>query len=181
MKKILAIMCAAALLVACGGEKKKELTVEEQVKSYFEQLEKMSESGDVEAALELYAEMETWYDGLSEEDKAKADAAIEEYSGYDAEYGECPDEEYYEDDLGCEGSTVGEMADYYATRMLEALNNADSGTFAAVMEESDAWYEALDERDQQVADNVVAEYEQEMQEAMMKVIDNPNFAALFAE
>lgn len=177
MKRLLAIMVAAAMLVACGGEKKKELTVEEQVKAYYEQMEKVSEGDDAEAALKLLTEIETWYNGLSEEDKAKADAAIEEYEAQLA--GEF--EEEYEDDLGCEGITVGEMADYYATQMLEALNNADSGAFAAVMEESDAWYEALDECDQQVADNVVAEYEQEMMEAMMKVADDPDFAAIFAE
>lgn len=177
MKRLLAIMVAAAMLVACGGEKKKELTVEEQVKAYYEQMEKVSEGDDAEAALKLLTEIETWYNGLSEEDKAKADAAIEEYEAQLA--GEF--EEEYEDDLGCGGLTTGEIADNYAMQMLEALDNGDAEAFAATFEECNSWYDALDECDQQIADNVVAEYEQEMMEAMMKVADDPNFAAIFAE
>lgn len=75
MKKILSVLALAMLLVACGGEKKKELTVEEQAKAYCEQAYEALQAGDMEKLMTIGEEVEKWYEGLSDEDKAKADAA----------------------------------------------------------------------------------------------------------
>ena len=79
MKKILAIMFAAALLVACGGEKKKELTVEEQAKAKVESVISAYEAGDEEKTYELLEAADEWYESLNEADKKKADEVIKNY------------------------------------------------------------------------------------------------------
>lgn len=77
MKKILAIMFAAALLVACGGEKKQ--TVEELAKAKIEAVVLAAEAGDMEKVEKLMVEADEWYETLSEDDKAKADKVMEKY------------------------------------------------------------------------------------------------------
>ena len=79
MKKILAIMCAAALFVACGGEKKKELTVEEQAKAKIEAVIVALEAGDMEKAEQLVEVCDEWYETLSEADQNMADKVMEQY------------------------------------------------------------------------------------------------------
>lgn len=181
MKKLLSLLLAAALLVACGGENKKEeeKSVDAQIEYFEDVIMKAAIAEDDAKGEQLMMEFFAWYGGLNEADKAKADALLEEsWLGQALEQGFAEMEE--EDDLGC-GGTVGELAEYYNSSMLDALNNGDAEAFVAIMEEGDAWYESLDEVGRQVADNITAEYEQELQEAVMKVINNPDFAALFAE
>lgn len=77
MKKILAIMCAAALFVACGGEKKQ--SVEEQAKAKIEAVIVALEAGDMEKAEQLVEACDEWYETLSEADQKKADEVMEQY------------------------------------------------------------------------------------------------------
>ena len=97
MKKFFVLMMVAAMSIACGGnnaEKKEgevKLTVEQQAKDYLKQAEDLApemikavEAGDEKKLMELEKkaealekEMKEWYDGLSEEDKAKAEKAAE--------------------------------------------------------------------------------------------------------
>ena len=96
MKKFFVLMMVAAMSIACGGnnaEKKEgevKLTVEQQVKDYEKQIEELTkqyeaavEAGDFEKieklekkVAELAEEADKWYEGLSKEDKAKADEAM---------------------------------------------------------------------------------------------------------
>ena len=94
MKKLFLILAATVVLFACGnGSKKKALTVEEQAVAYYEQM--MNADGDWDKMEALMEEIGKWYDGLSEEDQEKADAAIEK-----AIYGdsEGDDEDWYSDE-----------------------------------------------------------------------------------
>lgn len=68
-----------------------EKAVEEQAVAYYEQM--MNADGDWDKMGVLMEEIEKWYDGLSEEDQEKADAAIEK-----AMYGDLVGEEDEEDD-----------------------------------------------------------------------------------
>ena len=101
MKKIIIAAIAFTMLVACGGngnEKKsnvedktaerqekqsnvedktaecqeKQLSVEDQAVEYYENLLKAVEAGDYEKVGELEAEMDKWYESLSEADQKKA-------------------------------------------------------------------------------------------------------------
>ena len=76
MKKILAIMCAAALFVACGGEKKQ--SVEDQAKAKIEAVIVALEAGDMEKAEQLVEVCDEWYETLSEDDQKKADKVMEQ-------------------------------------------------------------------------------------------------------
>lgn len=94
MKKLFLILAATVVLFACGnGSKKKALTVEEQAVAYYEQM--MNADGDWDKMEALMEEIGKWYDGLSEEDQEKADAAMEK-----AIYGdfEGDDEDWYSDE-----------------------------------------------------------------------------------
>lgn len=77
MKKILAIMCVAALFVACGGEKKQ--SVEDQAKAKIEAVIVALEAGDMEKAEQLVEVCDEWYETLSEDDQKKADKVMEQY------------------------------------------------------------------------------------------------------
>ena len=107
MKKILVLIAALSLLVACGGNsEKKAMTVEEKTVYYLDQLNEAEENGNMAAFEKYYVEMEEWYEGLSVEDQAKADAAAEKYMLGDLyEEDECPTENLdaeVEEDECCE-------------------------------------------------------------------------------
>ena len=94
MKKLFLILAATVVLFACGnGSKKKALTVEEQAVAYYEQM--MNADGDWDKMEALMEEIEKWYDGLSEEDQEKADAAMEKamYADFEGE-----DDDWYADE-----------------------------------------------------------------------------------
>lgn len=79
MKKILAFVAAISVLMACGGNSGKKQTVEQKAVSYVQQLLKFEENEDYEQLEKLEAEMQKWYESLSDEDKAKADEAAMKY------------------------------------------------------------------------------------------------------
>lgn len=80
MKKIIILVAALGLLMACGGNSKKaELTVEQKAVSYMEQLMDAELAGDAEKVTKLEAELEEWAESLSDEDEAKAQMAAEEW------------------------------------------------------------------------------------------------------
>jgi len=94
MKKIIIAAIAFTMLVACGGNgnekqsnvedktaecQEKQLSVEDQAVEYYENLLKAVEAGDYEKAEELEAEMDKWYDSLSEDDLMKAAEAVEKW------------------------------------------------------------------------------------------------------
>ena len=111
MKKILALIAALGLIMACGGNSgnsgKSKMTVEEKAIDYLEQVSEANENYDYETLEKVYKEMEVWYNGLSEEDQAKADAAAEKYML--GEYGD--DEEYYDADV--EEHYDADVEEYY--------------------------------------------------------------------
>lgn len=67
MKKIIIAAIAFTMLVACGGT-----NVEDQAVEYNEKILKAVEAGDYEKVGELEAEMDKWYESLSEADQKKA-------------------------------------------------------------------------------------------------------------
>lgn len=82
MKKIIIAAIAFSMLVACGGNgngNEKKVTVEDQAIEYSEKLLKAMEAGDFDKIEKLEAEMEKWYESLSEEDQEKADDAADEW------------------------------------------------------------------------------------------------------
>lgn len=94
MKKLFLILAATVVLFACGnGSKKKALTVEEQAVAYYERM--MNADGDWDKMDALMEEIEKWYEGLSEEDQEKADAAMEKamYADFEGE-----EDDWYSDE-----------------------------------------------------------------------------------
>ena len=82
MKKIIIAAIALAMFVACGGNgngNEKKVTVEDQAIEYSEQMLKAMEAGDFDKMEKLEAEMEKWYESLSEEDQEKSDDAADEW------------------------------------------------------------------------------------------------------
>ena len=99
MKKLFLILAATVVLFACGnGSKKKALTVEEQAVAYYEQM--MNADGDWDKMDALMEEIEKWYEGLSEEDQEKADAAMEKamYADFEGDEDDWYSDEEDEDD-----------------------------------------------------------------------------------
>ena len=74
MKKILVIAAMMAMFVACKS-------VEDKAKDYVEKATAAMEAGDFEKAFAIGQEMEEWYTSLSDEDKAKVDAAMADSLG----------------------------------------------------------------------------------------------------
>lgn len=65
--------------MACGGNSEKKQTVEQKAVSYMEQLLKAEQAGDEAKIEKLESELEAWAEGLSDEDEAKAQAAVQEW------------------------------------------------------------------------------------------------------
>ncbi len=80
MKKILSILAMALLVVACGSEEKKPLTVEEQAKAYAQRIYDLGSNNQTAEMNELVAEWSKWYSELSPEDKVKAAKATDEFN-----------------------------------------------------------------------------------------------------
>lgn len=75
MKKILILMAAAALMMACAGN---SMTVEEQAKQYVYQMLDAQLNDDQETIEKLTLELQEWETTLNEEDKAKVEAAVQQ-------------------------------------------------------------------------------------------------------
>ena len=84
MKKIMILVAALGLLMACGGSSEKQ-TVEQKAIEYSEKALKAVEDGDFELVMKLGMEYQEWYDALSEEDKAKVAEAEEKWEEENAE------------------------------------------------------------------------------------------------
>lgn len=83
MKKIMILVAALGLLMACGGNSGK--TVEQQAVEYSEKAYEAMLEQDFQKLMEIAEETEKWYESLSEEDKAKADKAGEEWEAKNAD------------------------------------------------------------------------------------------------
>jgi hypothetical protein len=81
MKKIMILVAALGLLVACGGNSEKkqtaEQTVEQKAVSYMEQIANTTSEDE---ALAVMMEMGFWIEELSPADQAKGQKATEEWA-----------------------------------------------------------------------------------------------------
>ena len=132
MKKILLMVAAVAMLVACGGngkqaEAKKTVeeqveakkTIEEQATYYVNELLKAQQTGDYDKCVDLSEEMDKWIETLSETDLEKAELAAEKAAmafyasstGAD-EYGDWDDEDYDDEDYDDEDYDDYDEEDY---------------------------------------------------------------------
>lgn len=82
MKKLFAILAVVMLVVACGGEQKKPMTIEDKFMDYIAQIEKAVEAGDVEQIDALTVAFDEWGTSLNEEDLAKVQKVFEENEDY---------------------------------------------------------------------------------------------------
>ena len=71
MKKVLVAAAAGLMLMLAVASCK---SVEDKAKDYAQEIKELYEKGDSEAASKKMVEMLEWYNGLSDEDKAKVDA-----------------------------------------------------------------------------------------------------------
>lgn len=76
MKKLFAIMAVVMLVVACGGEQKKPMTLEEQFLDYITKIEQAVEARDVEQVEALAESFEEWGASLSESDLVKIQKVV---------------------------------------------------------------------------------------------------------
>lgn len=81
MKKLFAILAVALLAVACGGEQKKPMTIEDKFMDYISQIEKAVEAGDAEKAESLMVAFDEWGTSLDEEDMAKVYKVVSKNEG----------------------------------------------------------------------------------------------------
>jgi hypothetical protein len=77
MKKIMILVAALGLLVACGGNSEKKQTVEDKAVSYMEQIANTTSEDE---ALAVMMEMGLWIEELSPADQAKGQKATEEWA-----------------------------------------------------------------------------------------------------
>lgn len=84
MKKIMILVAALGLLMACGGNSEKQ-TIEQKAIEYSEKALKAVEDGDFEQLMKLGEEYQEWYDALSEEEQDKVDTAEEKWEEENAE------------------------------------------------------------------------------------------------
>lgn len=85
MKKIMILVAALGILVACGGNSKEKQTVEQTAVEYNERAFKAVEAGDFEELGKIAEEHDKWMESLSEEDQAKAEKAEEAWQVENAE------------------------------------------------------------------------------------------------
>lgn len=135
MKKLFVIMVAALAFVACQEEKKAEPTTEERVENYLNDLYKAAEDGDAEKFEALFLEIEEFISGLSEEEFAKAEEALENWGDKNDDKMDVIDDcmtygvpEFYDD------------VDYYYD---EALEDAEK-YYDEALEDAEEYYEAAE-------------------------------------
>lgn len=73
MKKILTLIAACALFAACGS-------VESEAIKRLEKIDAAYKAGDDERAMKLSADIEAWEQSLNDEDRAKVQAAVLEWT-----------------------------------------------------------------------------------------------------
>lgn len=141
MKKLFVIMAAALAFVACQEEKKAELTTEERVEAYLNDLYKAAKDSDAEEFDALSMEFEEYLLGLSEEEFAKADE-------FATKWGEENATKFEFIDLcmtyGVPEDFDDEMDDYYD----EALEDAEE-YYDEALEDAEKYYnEALEDAEE---------------------------------
>ena len=149
MKKVIMIIAAAFMVLACGGNKSQD-----PYTKYLDQAYEAMENGDYELAEELLIEYQSWFVELDEAEMEEASARLEQwYESYGEEF-EAMYEEYldevgdYYDDLDYEGM-LGEyeelLEEYDEEELLEAYEEALEAYDDEVLEAyGEAMEEALD-------------------------------------
>lgn len=79
MKKLFAILAAALLVVACGGEQKKPATLEDQIVSHLDKIENALKSGDFDKVMAAAEAFDEWGTSLGEEQLMEAVQIMEKY------------------------------------------------------------------------------------------------------
>ena len=141
MKKLFAILAVALLAVACGGEQKKPMTIEDKFMDYISQIEKAVEAGDAEKAESLIVAFEEWGTSLNEKDMAE----IEKVASKN-------EDRIFKAMIACEALVMAEVEEYYEECFNECCIDADEAIEAyedaveeAVEDVEDAMEEAMDE------------------------------------
>lgn len=141
MKKLFAILAVALLAVACGGEQKKPMTIEDKFMDYISQIEKAVEAGDAEKAESLIVAFEEWGTSLNEKDMAE----IEKVASKN-------EDRIFKAMIACEALVMAEVEEYYEECFDECCIDADEAIEAyedaveeAVEDVEDAMEEAMDE------------------------------------
>lgn len=141
MKKLFAILAVALLVVACGGEQKKPMTIEDKFMDYISQIEKAVEAGDAEKAESLIEAFEEWGTSLNEKDMAE----IEKVASKN-------EDRIFKAMIACEALVMAEVEEYYEECFDECCIDADEAIEAydeaveeAVEDVEDAMEEAMDE------------------------------------
>lgn len=140
-------MVAAFAFVACQEEKKAELTTEERVENYMNDLFKAAEDYDAEKFEALSLEFEEYLMGLSEEEFAKADEFAVKWSEENAMKFEVIDlcmtygvPEEFED----------EVEDYYDEAMEDVEEYYDEA-----LEDAEEYYEAATKAAEKYVDDAM--------------------------
>lgn len=139
-------MVAALAFVACQEEKKAEPTTEERVENYMNDLYKAAEDGDAEKFEALFLEIEEFISGLSEEEFAKAEEALENWGDKNDDKMDVIDDcmtygvpEFYD-----------EVEDYYD----EALEDAED-YYDEALEDAEEYYEAATQAAEKYVDDAM--------------------------
>lgn len=158
MKKLFVIMVAALAFVACQEEKKAELTTEERVENYLNDLYKAAEDCDAEKFESLTLELDEFVMGLSEEEMIKAEEALEKWSDKNDDkmdvINDCMaygiPEEFYDD-----------VDDYYD----EALEDAEE-YYDEALEDAEEYYEATTKAAKKYVDDAMEAADDYMDDAL---------------
>lgn len=158
MKKLFVIMAAALAFVACQEEKKAELTTEERVEAYLNDLYKAAKDSDAEEFDALSMEFEEYLLGLSEEEFAKADE-------FATKWGEENATKFEFIDLcmtyGVPEDFDDEMDDYYD----EALEDAEK-YYNEALEDAEEYYNEAVEAAEEYVDEAMDTADDYINEAL---------------
>lgn len=150
MKKLFAILAVALLVVACGGEQKKPMTIEDKFMDYISQIEKAVEAGDAEKAESLRVAFDEWGTSLDEEDIAKVHKVVSKN-----------EDRIFKAMIACEALVTAEVEEYYEECFDECCIDADEAI--EVYEEA---YEEAAEAYEDAVEEAAEEIEDAMEEAM---------------
>ena len=134
MKKILILLAAAMLVVACGNSGNKKSTIEQTTEKYVKAQVEAYQAQDWDKLEEIQAEIQKWAETLTEEEREQVDA-----------YGEKLFKELTEKSAG--HSDVEEQAAEFATKLCEAEMDADYSKLQKLQEEMMEWISGLSEEE----------------------------------
>ena len=157
MKKLFVIMVAAFAFVACQEEKKAEPTTEERVENYLNDLYKAAEDCDAEKFEALFLELEEFISGLSEEEFAKAEEALENWGDKNDDKMDVIDDcmtygvpEFYDDVDDYYYEAWEDAEEYYD----EALEDAEK-YYDEALEDAEEYYEAATKAAEKYVDDAM--------------------------